>query len=816
MSTSDLWKKLANYVSSLDDQDKDIQIDNEQLWNEFLIESRLDGDIENIFSMVERYAEINKEFKELRPKSLTDLLDKINDSSNSFEVIEESLYPLIVAASFVCTDDFIVIANKCVDVMKYKMDKNNKVDSEFADNVSDLLSAEEVSGNSKKALITIIEERVAKPEDKAAALATFATLSGELYNYSSDIASTFNSYVTDGIASKDKMVQLASLFLLEYLGDIYADEPETALSKDVLYRLLLDSLLSDDLDICKAVYHTFSSLSKCELFDESTIGSYIQELATMTTPTSLKYYFKVLSALVFPESDECNCEEECCVKDHKADLNIKVVQLVLDLSIEKIRSDSTPDTVKGHFFSLLSEFGSLDSIYIEDVYPEMLKIATDIIQGEKVECIAYMTSFLIVLIKYFENKVKADLEGVIPILVRLVNENKISPEKEARNVLADCAEIMSHGVSLNLVDSVISTAFLYLNCTDPKICRSGCYIVSSLKAKMNPQLSNDAFCLISEKAKVEEDERECYHLLYVCMKLLKKQMINQDYATNFVTTLMSGQARFQKGQEPYKKHSMLIFEILSVYIKTFPSKAVPICEKVLEWVPQSSFTCLAQLFLPLNASIQVSQVDSDMSKKVSDVCLCCLEKVTLGDSEVISNILECVTGIYNRFPASVQPSKFIDALGSVTKGLVNVFNLSNRDEEEDDEFQPIFGYLPELCSFLLTVYSKDSEIEINEELLKLMLEQRSIIYSNENLLLLIDMLEDKERFKSVRVPILKLFMEFLLMKKSEQKDFTIEKEVMDDMAKTLKEYCKNDKMLQNEISSKLSRVKMNKFLALIR
>ena len=80
------------------------------------------------------------------------------------------------------------------------------------------------------------------------------------------------------------------------------------------------------------------------------------------------------------------------------------------------------------------------------------------------------------------------------------------------------------------------------------------------------------------------------------------------------------------------------------------------------------------------------------------------------------------------------------------------------------------------------------------------------------------MLNDSERFESVLVPGLKLITEILLMKKSNLEEYEFEDDTISEMKSTLKDCCKGNKQLQNEIIKDFgkSRAKINRFNALIR
>lgn len=80
------------------------------------------------------------------------------------------------------------------------------------------------------------------------------------------------------------------------------------------------------------------------------------------------------------------------------------------------------------------------------------------------------------------------------------------------------------------------------------------------------------------------------------------------------------------------------------------------------------------------------------------------------------------------------------------------------------------------------------------------------------------MLDDQERFDSIVVPVLKLFTEMLLMKKSELEEYEFEEETLSNMKSTLKTIVKGNKNIQATITKDFqkSRAKLNRFMALIR
>jgi hypothetical protein len=814
MERDDIFKQLTDFVADIDSSSPK-QLDNLKLWEVLLdVAANENKTLSIFFEIFLSYVEKVPAFREVESPELAKLIETLKDETKPIEERSKAASPLIIVTPFVTPAKAVAITNAAIDVCQKLIEKENDLPIKYLDYFDDMMCID-MSPDVVKDVHDAFKAHIAGP-NKAAAIACFAPVSQDIADIFEGEIETINAYIIDALKG-DLILQKAGAFLLEYICGFYEEYPESCTQTDEYITALVPMINGADASAAKRAQRAFQSLIECHIIDERYSSQLIDLFPKFTTPLGIKYYFKLLAKFVYPDDDDCSCDDDDCCHHHEP--NLTIIQALLTFCMDKLNAGDTSSLVKGHCLDLLSVIASLDKMYVEDSYKAALDIAIGLINDGKSDSFPWLSAFLVAVAKCFDQpSTKDNIKKTVPILLEAYETDASIVGKDKQNLLADLCAIVGDGFNDEIVPRITKIAINLLSDKDLKALFSACACIIALRPKLSVEAATEAFTTIASRLDEVVEEDDINTLIHTLKKLMKKSTIKAEIVYPTIEKILKGDIKSLKGLLPFEDQppNEIYFDYIEAFIRKYPGKSEEVCKTLIQWTTQATISSMNLIIDCLTACFEVCAIKEDGAKEIVTFLKEFLKSLTPADANEIASSLNCLTVINKSFPAAVKP--YNDIFETVLRAVELVAGA-----DDDEEFAgDVIAAMPDIAKFVFNVYSSDPEIEVNEDLLGSLISMMPFSPEVEGvpdlLQNLVDMLEDQERFECIVVPTLKCFTELLLMKKSEQEEFELDKDLIKSMKDTLKAICKQKPAIAKQITKDFqsSRAKVNRFNALIR
>ena len=655
------------------------------------------------------------------------------------------------------------------------------------------------------------------------AMIFIAPMAHSLFEEREDFADLVLGNMLQYLDGTDKQ-KLAALILIIYIAEHFEHDPEyIEKNGKKIFESFKSLLISENNVLRKFASKAFRELISCHAFYTP---EYLEEFLKMYPQfkKEMQYGFlKILTTFISPSTEDgcCGCEEEDC----QCEDSLSIIQPILNFVLDGIKG--TDLYTKGICLDAFSSLGEKEKLYVEDDVELALNEAENLIKAEEYDTYEFISCLFKELSQDFP-ETKEKISQLIPVLFEKINNENIGNLKHRIYMATSIATIVGKvKICTELIPQIQEFIKTIIDTKDEKLICLVCDVAHPVCKSFQKDFANQFFNSLCDQSKETKDFEYLDIMIHILCKLIKNSLIEEPNATAFVESIMNSQFKFFNGEKVYQILPPCdpVYEYLSQYVLSFSSKAAEICQQIVDWITETPFDCIPPLFMPLTNGIKNGCFKINDATKLASTLKKYMKGLDDKDFGAVESLCEILSALFTSFPGALNPiseiiesiKHFIDSASSIT------CEEEEEDLEEDDFFEKLQA-IPHLVNFIFNVYANDEEVEIDEEVLEKSIAllpvppDLPINYMNDIMYNLSQMLNDSERFESVLVPGLKLITEILLMKKSNLEEYEFEDDTISEMKSTLKDCCKGNKQLQNEIIKDFgkSRAKINRFNALIR
>lgn len=755
------------------------------------------------------------QFLEKSCQVVTNFIIEYSDNSKSFDERTKLCGPLALLAPLLSISNLVKFFDISVDIMHNYINENQDISLEFID-VFDEIMTEDLQPQAIAAVYNHLHKLMGT-EKAPAAMFILAPISFPLLEVSEG-ADTFVIETVLQTIKKDRINQIVSCFLLEYLSVYFDSVHEAAPPAEVLANDLIPLLTQDDSKVRYRASRAFKSLIQEDLFLSPPIVTlFLSSFPNFTTDAQINVFFKIVSTFIYPE------EEYDDYADDEPSQEVSILQPILDFAMMTLKSSQSP-LVRGHCLDTLADLEGRDTMFVEDCYQEALRHAEQLVAEGHVVAFPWLSSYFVAMSKDFTAETKSTIIKYLPTLVKAIHDENAGRLKDRLNLAADLAVMVGDGFADDLCPEIANYAMKFLSSENIKEMMNACAIFIALRPKLTPKLANTIFEIAAKRAEEVMSSDALTTLVQTMRKIMKKFDIDDKLSGRFTQKIMEGQLAILYGQPPHlsKPPEKFLFLYLERYIVRNIKKASEICAKLIEWIAKSPFSVIPMILRPIDAGLQAGVVNEQMASILTGILSVLLPQLNANDIDELSATCRTLKNVYEQHPDVVEPcDPFFEHLSEI------VSNISEEDDKSDDrnyygDMKSPIVCLPDIAMFVFTVYTSSETTKVFPELLQNILKHmpfRPEIEENEELMeCLCSMLEEEDRFKSIVVPALSIFTELLLLKKAELDEYELEEDTVTMMKDTLKRIVKTDSDVQKQLQKLFgsSRAKLNRFNTLTR
>jgi hypothetical protein len=417
-----------------------------------------------------------------------------------------------------------------------------------------------------------------------------------------------------------------------------------------------------------------------------------------------------------------------------------------------------------------------------------MTVAEEFVRDHYLEGYLYVSNFLVAMMEYFRDATVGRVTALIPPLVAALPNEAAGCLKHRIYIGAAVSQILAEGIAHEQLDPVIQFVFdtFKLPTLDEEHAFKLLTMTMPLKASFDDARANRLFSLLLDRSLTTTDNEKLSGWINMCSKLLKRYAIEEEVLMKCVSAVLGGDFVFFKSLPPYRAvpTNVSLFKFLSGYIKKVPSKGLPILQTIISWLGNTAFEAVPSLLLPVKAGVSVGIVNEEMAKELGRIIIQLLEKLEKEDCVELMAVVGVATELFNHHPTSLDP---IDNVLRLLVPFVQAAKGAEEEEEMGDE--ELIESMPTVCKFVFGVYASTSPPQtVNDDLLLGLVTLLPFPPAAEVMGDLLEdlnsLLEDREKFSIIVLPVLKMYTELLLMKKSEQEEFDFSDELIKNMKAT--------------------------------
>jgi hypothetical protein len=324
-----------------------------------------------------------------------------------------------------------------------------------------------------------------------------------------------------------------------------------------------------------------------------------------------------------------------------------------------------------------------------------------------------------------------------------------------------------------------------------------------MKGQIDGEMAQRLFNGFAARAAILE-EPECFEQVAIVLTQLLRYDIDDSVFTDAV---LSAQLKAFRGRHPARIISLSpsLFEFLNQLIQKSHSTAV--CAGMGSWfqiaIPETA-PAIAHL---LTTGLSVDCVDERSAGAIADKLTAILADFPI-NFDALTPLFALLEELFVKCP------RVLDPIGAVLDLLVR-FAATGEEKAAEIEVVPL------LAEFVLQVYVRDPEVEVNPELLLPVVKQFPFLPEVKELPnlfeLLISLLEYPDRFECVLLPALEM-LTGLLMDRKRLNEYPLPEATVAKMKAILRLLVRQNRSLEATLSQpyRASRTKLSRFKMLLR
>lgn len=796
------------------------QLDNSKVWTTLF--NVASNDMRNtalLYPMISLYATKFPNFRDdnkVIEKYVEDLLDESKNEN------ERTLHSVAIFRwlSFLPSKLVPKVINSAIDIANKYLDEKKDVPFDFLLPLNDG-ELSEMEKSTLDDLYVQLQTAISESNPKSAAsLCVYSTMCHGIVDLKPEV-SVFNIEILPKfLKSDDEKDQLCGCYYMIFLAECLADpEAQEAVPPATeLFEFLKPLVIHKTNEhIRKRANKALIKFIQTEFFlTEEIVKAFLSLFdGYAANPTNLPAFFKVISNFIFPDGDESEGDDE---EEAENDVHLEIIQPIVDFISTKL-ADKSNHMVQGLSLDSVCDLGFKDKMFIEDLVPIGLDVSKSLINDKEVATYPYIANFLTILKEKFHDETVAEIKPLVPIIVSQLNSESLGTIKQRIYCAGAISQLLSDGIATEETNNVLQFVLNNLNCGEEKSVYNLCSCILPIIESVGEEKANTIFKSFVEDVKNTENEEYLTAWMTCLGKFIKHYNINEDSVNSIVALIMSGELKIYHGALPHISMPPIIapFNFLRSFVKKYPSKAVPICTQVVEWLKFTPFSSMPTLLLPLIAGLESGCINENLAQSLASILKTFLTKLDFGDVDPLASVCTALNSLYQFHKQAMSP--IIEFLNPLEKFATECYTENDDGDMVQEE---LVESMPAVATLTFNVYANDDDVKVLPELINPLLallpfhpqvEEVPEILAN-----ICSMLENKVRFNDIVVNALKMFADVLLMKKADLSEFKFDDDLIQNMKQTLKSYCKNDKKMTNAVTSdfRTSRVKINRFNVLIR
>jgi hypothetical protein len=275
-------------------------------------------------------------------------------------------------------------------------------------------------------------------------------------------------------------------------------------------------------------------------------------------------------------------------------------------------------------------------------------------------------------------------------------------------------------------------------------------------------------------------------------KLIKRFSVD---CTQFVDDIVNGRIAYLGGLTLSSLHDekTMIFTFIAAFIRKFPLRSGPLVTALVDMIPCARFGMLPVLLEPVEAGLHAGVLPLGPIQTLYALTIEILEKFTISDDDEVCACIEILSTIGKTNPDILNISALLNLVGR----LLRVHTDEGQQEDEAEEDFSESSAISAIIRFVCEIYTSSVfKPVVNLALLHTVIKDLAISGRGfgEIMPLVLKMLNDGDRFKGIRFPILVLVTDVLM---GSNQDLGLE--LVTDMKNSLHKFLQVDPSFRDQI-----------------
>lgn len=754
------------------------------------------------FSMFPYLVDFSKQvtkFTESNPSLVHEKIEKLNPELPEEELISliRSLYSIL---PFFTQQNITDIIEKSIAILKNYLNEKQDIPNDIIDG----MNLAEVGLLSNQSLTDVYQtlRKYNNTENDSAAFILLQLFAQDIIDVEEEAEEEILKQSIDYL-KKDKIHQLVALFMLPKLDGII--EEDSKLTNE-LFTALLPFFISKDEALFRVSHKSMLKLIKVGAFSEKLKVVEIIKQYSKYSPENIIHFFKFIIKYL----------------DDIESVPMNVVQPIYDfLGLTAQAKDPTTRALVLETYAMLA---AVNKDVLEETFEQELDVAAELLKTGNSLYLSKIGSYVLALGKTYPETFKRILDEFLP---QLVDSLKNIGNSDDRKYKLDLAQSVAASVEGGNYPQFVSTIVEFTTKILPTISGSQILYIASIAIGLREQLTAEQATEIFEKVFEFALKTEVSSSLNVCLHVMKKilHLVKPDIVVGAADRILKGELFYSMKLTPnyIGDPKTMIFYFIAAVIKKIPAHAVSIAETVVSYVINTRTALLPALLEAVKASANVVKPETlkALYKNVNELML----HTNIKEEEEYCSVVDTMIVLVEKQPASVDGEEVIR---TATKMLARCHGVKDEDEaneneedEEEDDYDVVDNteVLPTLSRLVFTVFlSKELNVEIKKDLIAGVLEDVPAESMNYVLPLILAMMREQDRFKTVLLPLAKTVVGLLFMQKRDLQELGLSDELIDEAKAAFKETCKKNTLIERQISKDYAkeRPKLNKLKTLLK
>ncbi|OHT06941.1 hypothetical protein TRFO_24902 [Tritrichomonas foetus] len=743
------------------------------------------------YPLVKQFSLSISTFQDFPSPDIESSIDILSNNSNDYETRYKAAVPLISLLTLLPFPKFMQIISSYIDLIYQKISIEPRLPVDALD-LLETIDYSLIPDETIDSVFDYIKDQM-ETEKSAAVLFLTACFIDCILDYSSESVPIVCEWIINNIKKESQIHKIGAFYLLEksaiQLGNNISSIPKHLFDEIAQYLANFDNLQQD---VYLRAHKATRQLIANNVFATESCAKLIIEQFSKYPEDKLYLFFKLLQRFL----------------DNFENPKIEIVQLIFDFVCDSITNSKIP-YVKAKCLESISQIAAIDKMYVEDIYEDAFETAVNLMTSD-IEYLTEVTNFFLMVSQSFPGSKIGIINQKLNDIANSLTNEETGTKKQRMERAASLAAIIQNNSYPEIVkaiskfvvstfDTIVGGELFYI-----------CSVIIALRNQLEIEDAKIIFSKLEELAINESITPRLNAILHTMKKILTKFDID---ASNLIDRLMNGNIAYL-GKMPLftcQDEKTMIFYFIAAFIRKSPLKSGPICEKLVECIPNVRNRMIPAILEPLEAGVHSGVTSRETIQKLYQVIVELVEKLTLDEEEELIACIEILSEIGRSNPDVFNGKQLFELLNGLFE------NFDEAEVNETPPLGPIIRFALELCTL------KYVNIEYDQNFIKKLVGYLPLpphVNAMDSIIKLLveNVLVEKEKLGFLTLPSLMAITNLLLMTESDLSEYEFDQQLIVSMKNILKKMVREDRTLERQITQnyKSQRQKLNRFSRLLK